>query len=60
MLLSAGVDINERDKDGCIALMWAVGASSNNVVLKLLEHGADVNAMDKHGTMGKNIKSRIS
>ncbi len=43
-LLSKGVDVNARDKEGASALNRAVGTSNQDLVRILLAHGADIEA----------------
>ena len=45
-ILSKGVDVNARDKEGATALNRAVGEGSVDVVKILLDHGADIEAGD--------------
>jgi serine/threonine-protein phosphatase 6 regulatory ankyrin repeat subunit B len=41
-LLQAGVDVNERDKNGYTVLAYAVSNKQNELVQILIDHGADV------------------
>jgi len=41
--------VNERDKDGRTALMWAVRLKKQRSVWRLLDKGADVTLLDNHG-----------
>ena len=45
-VLSKGVDVNARDKEGATALNRAVSEGSVDVVKILLDHGADIEAGD--------------
>jgi ankyrin repeat protein len=47
--ISQGVDLNEKDEFGTIALHCAVAEKNMNVVALLLEHGAEVSAQDQDG-----------
>jgi ankyrin repeat protein len=48
-LLALGVDINQKDSDGCSALARFISKGYTNQVRFMIEHGADVNAIDKSG-----------
>ena len=48
--LNEQVDIDSRDADGRTALMLATLHGQINAVELLLEHGADPNIADEHGT----------
>jgi hypothetical protein len=48
-LLRAGADVNERDDDGATPLILATGTDQYRLAEQLLEHGADVFAMDRFG-----------
>ncbi len=49
MLCASGLNVNERDKNGCTALHYAVqGLAKDNVEI-LIAHGADVNAPNDDG-----------
>src|SRR5271157_2206879 len=43
ILLRNGADVNGRDLDGWCALMWAAELNRNEIVLFLLDNGADIN-----------------
>lgn len=45
-LIASGVDLNERDKSGYTALVWAARNGSMGVAKALIEARADVNARD--------------
>lgn len=45
-LIAAGVDLNERDKSGYTALVWAARNGSTEVAKALMEARADMNARD--------------
>lgn len=49
-LISKGVDVNAKGKDEQTALHLAVTARNNNLVEKLIAHGASVNAVSNSGT----------
>ena len=49
MLLDAGAEVNERDKQGRTPLMYAAKKSDADIVTVLLKAGADVNARDAEG-----------
>ena len=42
-----GMDVNARDGYGMTALMWAAGRGSQEIVLLLLQHGADMEARNE-------------
>ncbi len=49
--LSAGIDINTRDKYGRTPLMFAAGNNQNpDVITVLINVGADINARDENGS----------
>ena len=48
-LIDGGADVNERDETQSTPLMWATIKRNVEVVRKLLEKGADVNAKNIHG-----------
>jgi ankyrin repeat protein len=48
-LLDAGAKPDESDGDGLTALQWATLANKTAMVQLLIEHGADVNHVDKRG-----------
>ena len=45
-LIAAGVDLNERDRSGYTALVWAARNGSTEVAKTLIEARADMNARD--------------
>ncbi|HEV7903914.1 MAG TPA: ankyrin repeat domain-containing protein [Pyrinomonadaceae bacterium] len=45
-LIASGVDLNERDKSGYTALVWAARNGSTEVAKTLIEAHADMNARD--------------
>jgi ankyrin repeat protein len=45
-LIASGVDLNERDKSGYTALVWAARNGSTEVAKALIEARADMNARD--------------
>jgi len=47
MLLKAGVDVNETDKNGVTPLHRAVRFRNTGAVIILIEKGADIDAVDK-------------
>ena len=49
LLVSAGTDLEERDKDGGTALMKAVWQGKLDTIQLLVENGADPNARDNSG-----------
>jgi ankyrin repeat protein len=50
ILLKAGADTNDRDKNGETALMWAAQYNNNHeVIAALLNAGADTKAKDNKG-----------
>jgi ankyrin repeat protein len=49
MFLSAGMDVNAKDKDGCTALMIASEKGDLGTAELLVRKGADVNARDIGG-----------
>jgi uncharacterized protein len=49
LLLNSGSDVNARDADGRVPLMFAVINRHAEVVRELLENGADVNAQAPDG-----------
>lgn len=49
LLLNSGVNINETDKDGLSALMWAVSMNQIESVKILLKNGADKKLKNKRG-----------
>jgi len=50
LVLSAGANVNSRDKEQRTPLHVAVWGGGGRVAEILLEHGADVNATDRSGT----------
>jgi ankyrin repeat protein len=48
-LLRKGADVNEQDRDGHTALMFAVINIHTDIVRALLDYGADVNARTNDG-----------
>ena len=51
-LITAGADVNARDKDGSTPLMYAAQYSSDPAIIKALaDAGADANARDKDGSI---------
>ena len=53
-LITAGADVNAKDKDGWTALMPAAGNGHPECVEKLIAHGADVNARSNNGWTALN------
>jgi hypothetical protein len=49
LLLDHGAKPNTADPDGWTALIYAIGVENSNTVRTLIEHGADVNILDKQG-----------
>ena len=49
LLLDAGADCNQRDKDGWNALMWASWSGLTQVADLLVTHGTDLAATDQRG-----------
>ena len=49
-LIKANIDVNQRLEDNKTALIRASSKGSLEVVQMLIEAGANVNAIDKHGT----------
>lgn len=45
-LIAAGVDLNERDKSGYTALVWAARNDNSHIAEALIEARADMNARD--------------
>jgi len=58
MLLSHGVDINERDYNGNTVIMHLCGRSSTKLIEFLLKHGADVNAVNNANEMVISVACR--
>ena len=54
VLLDAGADINQRDKDGDTPLHWAAGMFHTEAVRLLLAAGADSTARNKNGSTPLN------
>ena len=54
LLLDAGADINQRDKDGDTPLHWASGMFHTEAVRLLLAAGADSTARNKNGSTPLN------
>ncbi len=52
MLLQSGADVNVRadDVDGAAPLHWAAFFNNHDMVVLLVEAGADVNALDAHNS----------
>jgi ankyrin repeat protein len=46
-IVATGTDVNTRDKDGRTALHWAAVAGRKDVVVFLMDHGANPNAGEK-------------
>ena len=53
-LVSSGVDLNARGKNGMTVLLWAMQAENKKAFKRLLEHGADPNIQL---TNGKSVTS---
>ncbi len=49
-LLAGRVDVNERDQEGCTALLRAAGSGHSHVVTALLAAGGDPNLAARNGT----------
>jgi ankyrin repeat protein len=49
LLLDHGAKPNAVDPDGWTALIYAIGVENSNTVRTLIQHGADVNILDKEG-----------
>ena len=47
-----------RDKDNCTAIIWAARGGHLPCLQYLVEHGADVNAVDKEGRIAISYASR--
>jgi ankyrin repeat protein len=58
-LLTNGVDVNLPDADGRTALIWALLEldSDTNVIVGLIEHGADAIATDKSGLSANSFEA---
>src|SRR4030042_1502354 len=48
-LIYNGADVNAKNNNGWIPLMWAVVGGNNEIVEMLIDKGADVNAKDNFG-----------
>lgn len=46
-LLDRGADVNETDKDGASALIYAAMNGHNDIIEELLKHGADITLKDR-------------
>jgi ankyrin repeat protein len=61
MLLERGARVNAHDNRlGRTPLHWAVGKRNIQGVRLLLEHGADVNALDKLGRTPSQLGSELN
>jgi ankyrin repeat protein len=58
-LLSQGIDIDSRNKDGATALLKAAGNGHLDVVGELIQGGADVNATDQQGLTPLMLASAV-
>ena len=54
-LIARGVSVNEADHTGWTAMMEAYVFGNYNLVLILLQNGADVNASDVNGRTALNV-----
>lgn len=52
-LLQAGVDVDDRDKDGDTALMFAAYRGHTEIVSLLLDYGANIYARARNGWTAK-------
>ena len=57
VLLGHGVSVNEKSLTGWTPLMYAVGGGHRDVVVFLIEHGADVNVVTDRGVTALSIAS---
>eukprot|EP00003_Mantamonas_plastica_P029064 TRINITY_DN6836_c0_g1_i2.p2 TRINITY_DN6836_c0_g1~~TRINITY_DN6836_c0_g1_i2.p2 ORF type:complete len:194 (-),score=33.30 TRINITY_DN6836_c0_g1_i2:18-599(-) len=48
-LIDEGVDVNETDRYGYTALMYAAEMGNETIVMQLLDCGADIEATDRNG-----------
>ena len=57
--IQRGENVNERDGNGAVPLMWAVSGGHQAVVKWLVDNGADMNAKDNDGKMAVQIAADI-
>lgn len=51
LVLASGVDVNQTDEDGNTALHGAANRGANSVIQLLLDHGAQLDAVNQEGWM---------
>lgn len=58
MMIEGGANLDEKDKEGKTALIWAASSNLSAVAATLLEAGADINAQDDKGNTAMAWASR--
>ncbi|EAX90656.1 ankyrin repeat protein, putative [Trichomonas vaginalis G3] len=60
LLISYGAKINDKDKSGRTALIWAVITQDKDIIELLISHGININERDKSGKTALDYASKFN